>query len=288
MNGISLVMATLHRVQEVKRCLDALLQQDYAAFELIVVDQNRDDRLCPLIDEYAASGRSVTHLRQEEANQCLARNTGLAAARFDIVAFPDDDCWYEPDTLSKVAQRVIQNDEPAAIVIRWVEQDPTGQTTCHLDVNRWRKFREVPASMITQFYCRKILENLGGFDPRLGLHSWFGGGEETDLMFRTLGSAAKVVYLPDALVHHHFATGPHGENLVAVFKRARSRARGTGALYAKHSLDRSIVTRGFAAPLLRALSLSSGLRGAAHNMALTIGRIEGYSAWRHKFSHQEK
>lgn len=278
MSGISLVMATIHREIEVQRCLDSLRKQQHDAFELIVVDQNPDDRLCKLLDEYAASGRSVIHLRQEEPNQCLARNAGLAAARFEVVAFPDDDCWYEPDTLRKVSQRMLEADHPSAVVIRWIEQDPSGQPAHYVDFRRWRQFREIQASMIAQFYRRKYIEDLGGFDPRLGLHSWFGGAEETDLMFRVLESAATVAYLPDALVHHPISAGLHDQDISALLKRVRSRARGTGALYAKHRLNVWVVVRGLLAPFFIPL-LKADFRRALCGLFISLGRMEGMTLW---------
>lgn len=279
MTGISLVMATIHREIEVQRCLDSLRNQEHDAFELIVVDQNPDDRLCKLLAEYAASGRSVIHIRQKEPNQCLARNAGLAAARFEVVAFPDDDCWYEPDTLRKVSQRMAEPDHPSAVVIRWIEQDPSGQSAHYVDSRRWRQFREIQASMITQFYRRKCIEDLEGFDSRLGLHSWFGGAEETDLMFRVLDSAVTVAYLPGALVHHPFFVSLQDQDITAFLKRARSRARGTGALYAKHRLDIWVIFRGLLAPFLIPL-LKADFRRALCGLFISLGRMEGMIRWR--------
>lgn len=279
MNGVSLVMATLGRVAEVQRFVECLSVQTCRNFELIVVDQNPDDRLVPVLEKVLDMGITLRHIRQIEPNQCLARNVGLANASMDLVAFPDDDCWYEPNTLELVLGRMSQADAPSGLLIRWIEQDPYGQPARTLDNLKWRAFREVDASMITQFFRRELFESVGGFDSSLGLHSWYGGAEETDLMFRILASGVTVVYMQEALVHHAFYSGPSTENWRLVCKRARSRARGTGALYAKHRLSFYVILRGFVAPIVRPLLRAQRFKSLAQGFFTVLGRVEGFLCW---------
>lgn len=278
MNGISLVMATIGRVGEVQRFIECLRGQTSRNFELIVVDQNPDDRLIPVLNKASLMGIPLHHIRQAEPNQCLARNAGLAVASMDVVAFPDDDCWYEPETLELVLGRMKMQDPPSGIVIRWVEQDPYGQAAHAVNIVKWRAFREVEASAITQFYRKDLFQSIGGFDSALGLHSWFGGAEETDLMFRALAFGATVFYQPDALVHHHYGARPQ-HALGVVFRTARSRARGTGGLYAKHKLSAWVIARGVFAPLARVLLNIHRPSVAANQLAISLGRLEGYMRW---------
>lgn len=280
MNGVSLIMATLGRVVEVQRFVECLGVQTCQNFELIVVDQNPDDRLAPVLERGRGLGISLRHIRQAEPNQCLARNVGLANAAMDVVAFPDDDCWYEPETLALVIERMSRPNAPSGLLIRWKEQDPQGQVAHTLDIRKWRAFREVDASMITQFYRRDLFQSVGGFDPALGLHSWFGGAEETDLMFRVLAYGATVAYMPEALVHHAFSSGPSADPWQASCKRARSRSRGTGALYAKHRLSSFVILRGFIAPVLRPILHGQDIKTLAQGFATVLGRIEGFARWR--------
>ena len=46
---ISLIVATLNRVTELDRLSATLEEQDYLDFEVLVVDQNLDDRLVPVL-----------------------------------------------------------------------------------------------------------------------------------------------------------------------------------------------------------------------------------------------
>ena len=48
----SLVMATLNRRDEVAGFINSLLAQTYADFELLIIDQNQDNRVYDLYEQY--------------------------------------------------------------------------------------------------------------------------------------------------------------------------------------------------------------------------------------------
>ena len=98
----SLIVATKGRVDEVGRLFDSLCKQTYRDFEVIVVDQNPDDRLGELVRTYGA-GMTIRWIRWSPGLS-RARNAGLKQASGEIVAFPDDDCVYPDETLEQVVQ----------------------------------------------------------------------------------------------------------------------------------------------------------------------------------------
>lgn len=273
---VSLVMATLGRTAEIDRCVDSLAAQTCQDFELIVVDQNPDDRLVPVVARARELGLDCLHLRQTEPNLCMARNVGIGRASGEIIAFPDDDCWYEPDVVERVVGRFQSQPELQGLVIRWHEtgEHPAGR----MSFEQFARFRGVRASSITLFYRNECLRRAGGFDTVLGLHSWYGAGEETDLMLRVLAAGDVVEQEPDIVVHHAVlnpANLPPGQ----MFRRARKRARGTGALYARHKLPAWVIVRGLIGPLWRACRNVMHPAKVAHELGSGLGIFEGYAGW---------
>jgi len=101
MPKFSLIVATKNRTTELARLIASLNSQSEADYELIVVDQNDDERLLPIV-QLGANQKKMLHLR------CCpgvsrARNLGMEHARGEIIAFPDDDCWYPPALLKDVS-----------------------------------------------------------------------------------------------------------------------------------------------------------------------------------------
>ena len=201
MRDFALVLATVGRTVELNRLFDTLAAQSYRDFEVIVVDQNRDDRLLPILHRARYLGLVLRHLRHSPPNLALARNVGIAAADARWIGFPDDDCWYQPQTLARIALRSRRFDHPHGIVTRWVEQDPAYPPAA-LSWERSARFRDLPVSSITLFFQRELLARIGGFDGRLGVGQWFGAGEETDIVLRALRAGARIVYEPGAQIHH--------------------------------------------------------------------------------------
>jgi len=277
--NLSLVMATVGRHEEVARMIRSLSSQDTRAFELIVIDQNADDRLEPEVSGGRAAGLDIRHERLLPPDQGAARNRGIALARYEAIGFPDDDCWYESSVVSGILKR-FSAERCDGVVVRWHEEDPRGEPAHRLSEEKWRRFREVKASMIAQFFTKDLLVSLSGFDPRLGLSSWYGGAEETDLIFRALSRGARFQYCPDIVVHHPISTTVPSDELRRECRRARSRARGTGAIYAKHRLSPYVICRGFLAPLLKPWLPPRSFAAVAVGIFESLGRIEGFLRWR--------
>ncbi len=281
MRDISLILATVGRVTELNRLIDSLAAQTLYDFELIVVDQNSDDRLQPVLQRARSLGLTLRHVRHAPPNLALARNAGIALAGGRWLGFPDDDCWYEPQTLERMLLRALRRDRPSGVVGRWVEQDPA-HAAGTLSWRRSSSFRDLPVSSITLFFSRKLLMTIGGFDGRLGVGQWFGAGEETDIVLRALRAGALLAYEPDVLVHHRADRATPAASPV-LRRAAKIRARGAGALYAKHRLPVWVILRGLLSPLLKPVLrvwpggvADPGLR---HGLAVAHGRLQGWLRW---------
>jgi glycosyltransferase involved in cell wall biosynthesis len=96
---ISLIVASWNRTVEPERLLKSLDDQTYREFEVIMGDQNQDQRLDTVVRTHP--DLRVKHLRLERGLS-RARNAALPLVGGDIIAFPDDDCWYSPELLAKV------------------------------------------------------------------------------------------------------------------------------------------------------------------------------------------
>jgi glycosyltransferase involved in cell wall biosynthesis len=96
---ISVVLATYNRRHSLARAIASVQAQDGVRFELIVVDDaSSDDTLAYLAS--LADPRIRTITRDRNRGPSAARNSGLAAARADIVAFLDSDDAYRPGRLA--------------------------------------------------------------------------------------------------------------------------------------------------------------------------------------------
>src|SRR5205085_8171286 len=89
-------------------CLAGLLQLDYPNFEVIVVDDGSTDQTASI-----ARALGFTVISTENGGLSQARNTGLAAATGEIVAYIDDDARPDPHWLTYLATTFLTTNHAA-------------------------------------------------------------------------------------------------------------------------------------------------------------------------------
>lgn len=96
---VSIILPVYNEAQKLPRMLDALLQQSYRDFEIILVDDGSVDQSWRVIQNYAENDQRIISLRGSHAGVSTARNLALDAARGEYVAFADADDWVDSEWL---------------------------------------------------------------------------------------------------------------------------------------------------------------------------------------------
>ena len=202
--AFDLVVATVGRTGELVDLLGSLEEQTYGNFRVVVVDQNGDDRLEPIVASF--DGKLPLVRLASETGLSRARNVGLRELAGDVVSFPDDDCRYPPDLLRTVAGLLVDNPSWDGVTGRTT--DESGKSSFVLWQNEaglvtrenvWRT-----AVAVTLFLRRPVVERVGAFDETLGAGSGtvWGSGEETDYVLRAVEAGFTIGYDPGLLVFH--------------------------------------------------------------------------------------
>lgn len=230
---LSLVVCTVGRVDVLHRLLASLTRQTSRAFEVVLVDQNAGDELAGVVARYGAC-LPLRHVRSEPGLS-HARNTGIDHATGALVGFPDDDCWYAPDTVEAVLARFDAGGRLGVLNGRTVDGD--GRDSINAYATRparitKRNIWETHNSNAL-FFRKEVLAAIGGFDETLGVGAAtrFQSGEEVDLILRAVGAGHDVRYDPALTVFH--------EQVAASFSavqldRSRRYAPGFGRVLRKH------------------------------------------------------
>ena len=112
---ISVIMLTYNREALVGRAIESVLNQTFADFEYIIVNNGSTDRSGIIADEYTAKDNRIRVIHRERGNIGSGRNTGLDEANGEYIAFIDDDDWCEPDFLEFLHNLSIDNNSDVAI-----------------------------------------------------------------------------------------------------------------------------------------------------------------------------
>jgi succinoglycan biosynthesis protein ExoM len=175
-------------------------------YEIVVVDDSADGQAQAVCREVDDGGGDLRVVTSASRNISIARNTGVASARGDWLAFLDDDEWPEADWLVRQFQAAIGFEAGAVIgPVRAHYPDGTPRWIVDGDpYSRWFNRVGTPmrrGSTANALVRRDYLNSFAlRFDESLGRS----GGEDADLFGRFARCGLKIV-AGDGLVHESIA-----------------------------------------------------------------------------------
>jgi GT2 family glycosyltransferase len=196
---VSVVVCSHNGERTLGDCLEGLSALDYPDFEVIVVDDGSTDATAAIAAE---SGFSV--ITTEHRGLAAARNTGLAAATGEIVAYIDDDARPDPDWLDFLAASFRTSSHVGiggpnveypgdGLVSQCVARAPGGPV--HVLVSD-TEAEHIPGC--NSAFRKEALEAVGGFDPR-----FWAAGDDVDLCWRLRDEGWTLGFSAGAVVWHH-------------------------------------------------------------------------------------
>jgi glycosyltransferase involved in cell wall biosynthesis len=217
---VSAIICTHNRAQYLGQAIDSLLAQDFDSFEVIVIDNASSDRTREVVEAQLQDPR-LKYVYESQIGLSIARNTGAKVACGDILAYLDDDAVASPHWLKTLSDAYEQNSQLAIaggkVTLLWIgELTPPVWLSENLAGNLGAydlgdSFVYIDRPQLTprglNYSIRKeFLEQIGGFDPKLGrVGKNLLSNEELHMTNLALNLGWQVAYVPDAWVAHHVA-----------------------------------------------------------------------------------
>ena len=120
--GIAVGIITRNRATDLHEVLESLTHQIRPADEVLILDNGSTDRTCDVIDTFR-DRLSISYHFLQNASIPNARNMVLENAKYEIIAFTDDDCIIEEEWLNSVERGFLRADN-IGIVGGWVRHEP--------------------------------------------------------------------------------------------------------------------------------------------------------------------
>ncbi|MBB3038793.1 glycosyltransferase family A protein [Hoyosella altamirensis] len=203
----TVVVATRDRASELARTLSHLAQLQPAC-PVIVVDNASTDDTAAVVEECQRDfpENLLTYIRLRKNRGAVARNYGIWRARTSLVAFCDDDSWWEPDALRR-AETIFADHPRVGLIAGRVlvggneEEDPANRLMANSP--RPRSADSPGPEIIGFLACACVaravaLRKCGGFNAVLDYV-----GEERMLAYTLAADGWTQCYV-DAVVAHHY------------------------------------------------------------------------------------
>lgn len=281
-------VCTRDRPDDLRRCLDALLQVDYPALSLLVVDNAPAD----------AAVQSLLHERYPQVRYVCeprpgldwARNRAILETATELIAFTDDDAVPDRGWLRALLAPLAADAQVAAsagLVLPFeLETEAQQLFERHGGLGRGytRRWTRVPHGTKTAHagnptthgtganmaFRRSLFDAIGGFDPALDAGTRSAAGGDTEMFFRVLKTGHTLAYEPGAVVRHR-----HRRDRAAIQSQLRSWLIGVHAAITRLATvfpDERRPLMAFAARLLL-LYYPRRVAGAALGSSLDTGLV---------------
>lgn len=200
-----MLICTLGRPMELRRCLQALVPQAEAAgAQVIVVDNSADGDARSVVAEFP----SVEYGSETRRGSSFARNAARRLASGTWIAYLDDDAVPRPDWLERVRRFVGSGGPDAAggLVVTVLPPDTSRRVRSlyrgmddSLDAGREpRLYRDDESPGGGNCVVRAaVFDAVGGFDERISLYF-----DDVDFFARVRAAGHEVAYDPSIVIDH--------------------------------------------------------------------------------------
>ena len=222
--AVSVIVPVYNDPTGLEQTLDALTAQTYPtdAHEILVVDNDSTDETPSVARSYAADHERVTYLLEDDRQSSYAaRDRGIEAAEGDVFAFVDADMTVEDEWLADAIRAFERTDaEYMGCNVEMIPSD--GADSLAERYNLLSGFpieRYVEKLGFAPTCCllvhRRVIEDVGAFDPRL-----ISGGDR-EFGHRVRDSGRELHFAPDVTMYH-----PTRSSADAILRKARRIGRG--------------------------------------------------------------
>lgn len=259
--GLSVVVCTRDRPAMLRECLRALQRASYSPLEILVIDNAPSgDETKLLVDSIARADSRISYACETKPGLSNARNRGLSEAKFDLVAFTDDDALVDPGWPSAliagftadaraacitgmISARSLESSAERYYDSRYLYGEAFTPRVYDLEVHRdssplYPFNAGIFGGGVNFAVRREAVQAIGGFDALLGAGGPSRGGEDLDIFVRIVLAGSRICYLPSALVWHQ-----HRADERELAAQVYAYGHGLGAYLAKRLIRREMSLR---------------------------------------------
>lgn len=227
---VSVVIAAHNAEDTIAETLQSLLDQTFSEWEAIVVDDGSTDRTKDVVAGFIRRDTRFRIISQSQEGVSMARNSGIALARFRWLLFLDADDWIFPRHLQRLTGLLGNDDSLDAVYCGWTYVTPDGSYVFEEFAGHTGDLFAVHAQdcfsvLHTYVVSRSLVEKVGGFDPS------FKTCEDWDLWQRIARTGARFGGVPEILAAYRIRAGSASKNAPQLL------ADGVRVLTRGHSID---------------------------------------------------
>jgi GT2 family glycosyltransferase len=232
---VSLIVVNWNGKEYLKDCFQSLGAQTFSDYEIILVDNGSTDGSVEWIrGNFPGGARILVNARNEGFSG--GNNRGINAASGKYIVLLNNDARADPHWLGELVKVAEENPRAGMLACKIYLQEGSkiidnvghliyrdglnrGRGRLEADRGQYEKIEEVFfPSGCAALYRRAMLEEVGLFDE-----DFFAYGDDTDLGLKGRLAGWKCLYVPKAVVHHHYSQSSGAYSALKAFYVERNR-----------------------------------------------------------------
>jgi glycosyltransferase involved in cell wall biosynthesis len=200
--------------------IESVFNQTYRPIEVIIVDDGSTDKSA----DVASSYKEIHYIYQSNQGTAVARNSGLAAAQGEFIAFMDADDRWVPHKLRMQVEYLLEH--PNIDYTIGGMQNFYDPEIIALSKIIKSSLEKEQINLMTMVARKTLFDQLGGFDPSYRI------GEDLEWIIRAKDAGISMVILPEILLYRRIhnsnlshQTKARCANLLRMFKASVDRQR---------------------------------------------------------------
>jgi glycosyltransferase involved in cell wall biosynthesis len=236
---ISVVVCTRDRTEQLATCLEVLMALDYPHYEVVVVDNApSNEQTAQLVTRYP-----VRYVLEKRPGLDWARNRGISASRYDLIAFIDDDV-----SVDKLWLHALNNtfNDPEVMTVTGLiipqELETKAQITYELGYGGMMvnmEYQRIKGGRVSvrellwsssfgaganMAFRREVFASVGTFDTSIGVGTLSRSGGDLDMFHRIVAEGHTLIYDPNVIVRHR-----HRRDMAALNRQLLDNGAGFGS-----------------------------------------------------------
>lgn len=202
-NLVSIILPTYNGEKYICEAIDSILEQTYANWELIVVDDCSKDATLQIVNEYTRRDNRIKVIHNSD-NYRLPQslNVGFRKSRGELLTWTSDDNRFLPNAIEVMQQYFSDYNDTHMVQADMYEIDANG-SRMGSDCLRWNEQNLCVKNIVGAcfMYTRDVYEKIGDYDVNLFC------AEDYDYWIRVEKVFGSIVHIPEILYEYRRHNG---------------------------------------------------------------------------------
>lgn len=163
---VSVIIPVYNTEKYLPRCLDSIINNSYKNLEIICVNDGSTDGSADVLNKYKTKDKRIIVIDKENQGVSAARNTGMACATGDGIAFIDSDDWIHQNYFLILIQTLFDSKADVAVCERYTTAEFVQDKEIHYNHSIFRMITKneftlnhnCKYSVWGRVYKKKVLE----------------------------------------------------------------------------------------------------------------------------------